>query len=122
MPSNQHASAQERRAVIETLRAPEGASHEEVESLLLEQLKAVAGSPEAVDEPLVKDTLTRLYLSRMGRAESDSTFLRFSQEISKIMGWYVEKKELKVNSHGLSRQDEKEWLEEVNEMINREED
>jgi len=38
------------------------------------------------------------------------------------MGWYVEKKELKVNSHGLSRQDEKEWLEEVNEMINREED
>ena len=82
--------------------------------VLASRLKVIAGSPDVVDQTEIKDISTRLILQQLSAFDgSNRDLLQLVDLLARLGGWFVEKREVQVNSHGMDRIEEKTWAEEV---------
>lgn len=92
---------------------PQSASQD----LLLElasRLRLIAASPDAVDQVEIKDISTRLILQQLSKFDgSNRDLLQLVDLLARLGGWFVEKREVQVNAHGMDRVEESTWAAEV---------
>lgn len=81
---------------------------------LASKLKEIAASPDVVDQVEIKDISTRLVLQQLSAFNgSNRDLLNLVDLLARLGGWFVERREVQVNSHGMDRLEEKAWEEEV---------